>query len=183
MNDTINYDTISNAQNKLEVLMRREISILRELLGNMQEEQNALVSNDVEGLKNIMDTRHPLMDLMLQVRQQRLDVFNILAELRDIPIASFEHSSAGLESSLLWDCIGDECCEIISLKEQIIALLEKIQIQSNQNNYLIENRIALTKKIVEQLQHNDKNTTYNPNGVRGKKQKNYTTITLINREG
>lgn len=138
--------------NNLEEVMTKEVSILREMLANLAEEEQGILMNEPETIKRVIEAREPILGEMMELRAQR-------------------NALSGTHTSI----------EITSLTEQIAELLKKTERQTESNQYLIEKRIGFTRSMIDQLAPKPANQTYSPFGSFPKQTK-VKTKTLINRE-
>ena len=170
MNDVDNKEL----QRKLCELMHRELDVTRELLSNLYEEQRALLDNDSEALKLVTHLRMPLMEAVLSYRQRRLDIMKVLSQ---------RHGGAD-EAEALAELLDDDsiACEILSLRDRLLEHMQRIHSYATRNNYLIQNKVALTRTMINRLHPDHGRGTYSKEGIVGGKSK-VTTITIINQEG
>ncbi len=141
----------------LEVVMRREVAILRELLSSLHQEQQALIHGQAAAVREVHKSREALVEAMSEARSERLDLIARLGEI------TAEH------------------CEIVSLRAHLIELLDAVRLQTTRNNGLLENKVQMTHQIIHQLQPKDPNKTYGSKGL-VKPSVKTATLTLINRE-
>lgn len=139
----------------LSELMSREVYILREMLSNMQQEQEAILNNNTDLLKQVTYERELMIDSMFKLREKKFE------QIEDATI--FEDP------------------ELSSFKDQIIAILDKLKRQGLRNSYLLENKVAFTKNMIYRLHPDESKQLYQGDGNYGKKVKT-TTITLVNHE-
>lgn len=166
------------AQDRLAALMKREVSFMREVLSSMQREQMALMENNTEAVSLILQERESLMANVEKVRQDRLNAVQSLAlHLK----AQGEVRSSEITLTALLENFGVDSCEILALRDQLLALLEKMNEQNARNNHLIQNRIFFSRELFQRLTPRDPNQTYNDGGELRGTQKT-RTITLINQE-
>lgn len=169
-------------KDRLQEVMSQEVHLLRELLANMDLEQNAILLNDTGSLKAVMEQRESHLYKIGQMRQERLQKIEELAVLihGDKEGKNLVKSSADLD--LLLSSLDSDSCVILSLRDQIVGLLEKMNERNTRNNYLLQNKISFNKEMIESLYPKEENTTYGPQGGYKAKQKS-TAVTIINREG
>ncbi len=170
---------IQGIQKSLREVMSREIRVLRELLANMQSEQQCHLNNDPETLKQVLGQREPLVQHLAEDRDHRLKLISELATALKKEIPEDQEIDTELSLELLKDYADEESCEVLLLRDQMLALLEQLRNTNGQNNYLIENKLSHTKELIQRLHPADPNTTY---GAQGKKQAKKTTVTVINQE-
>ena len=140
---------------RFKELINQEIVLLREMLANMQIEQESILNNETEQLKEITSQREKLIEDMLSIRQKRID---------NIPK----------------DIAADDC-ELVSLKDIMKTLLEKLKDHASRNSYLLKNKVTFTKTLIQQLHPDRSKPSYQEDGCYKKKTKT-TTVALINRE-
>ncbi len=169
----------SENQEKLIPLMAREVSVLREILASMHEEQLALLENDTETVKIVTESRETLMENLYELQEKRGIIMNNLAEDRGIQLDLEQPEKVHL--SALIDEESSRACEIFLLRDQLACLMEKIADQVQQNNYLIQSKIVFTKSLLNRLRPPELNPTYTLQGAHKAKNKT-TTLTLINQE-
>lgn len=160
--------------------MDREVRVMRELLGNMREEQDALLVSNPANLKRIMQEREPLMTMLLDCRTKRLNTLQTIAHTQGID-ANADYSLTPEAFETLCQDAHDDGCTILNLREQIVALLTQVKKQSARNNYLIENKVAMTKELIRRLYPDDKQATYSKDGTVGQRNR-VATVTIINKE-
>ncbi len=164
-------------EQQLQSIMKREIGLLREFLGSMESEQQAIMVNDTALLKSIFKERDPLLEQLLKVREQRIGILKVLAGVSE------DGDAEGQEAmEKLFDSDVIKSPELFMMRDQMLALLEKMQVHFGRNNNLLGKKVDQTRKLINRLHPADTNTTYSMDGKsKGKGRK--TTITLINREG
>lgn len=174
-----------DAQLNLKNFMRREITLIREMLSSMQREQDTLLLNNTLGLKSIMKEREELFEAMVHARNQRMQGVKNLAHLLLLDSADKDYDGQWEKGGYLDHLLltsGSEGSELLWLRDQMLALIEKMNEKNSRNNYLIQNRIRYTRQLMQRLDPNSRHPVYCENGKYAKKQ-NVTTITLINQEG
>jgi len=160
----------------LRDVLARETTILRELLGNMHEEQEAILRGDTEMLKAVMAGREPLMVTLFECRTKRLRAIQSLPFARAL--------DGNLSEDVVDSLAEDGCptsCEILSLRDQILAIIEKVKMQNERNRYLLQNKVYLTREMIRRIYPGEENATYSAKGTLGKT-KVKTAVTVINRE-
>ena len=171
-------ELIKEESQVLKALMEEEVHILRELLANLQEEQESLLVNDTIILKMILQHREPILEQMMHIRERRVDSLKKLASLTEVAMPTTdlqdEHSS-----SIFNHCDEVDNIELHSLKDQMIALFDKMKALTMRNNYLLEGKIHNTKELLKHVEPNHSSVTY---GKGGKAKNATSTVTLINKE-
>ncbi|MDF2577035.1 MAG: FlgN protein [Chlamydiales bacterium] len=176
-------DIVKSAQKRLQELMQREIAVMREMLSSMQREQDSLLLNNVNVLQMIMKDREAIFETLMSIRNERIEEVKLVATLL-YKAKGYPPNNDGQEKKLedLLDPTSSETCEIFLLRDQLLALLEKINEQNSRNNRLIQNRIRNTKELMRRLYPNELGPVYQGDGKYAQKTK-ITTMTLINHEG
>ena len=113
---------------ELQNLMQQEIEAMRSLLGNMHQEEIFILQKNQNYIKELMDERLHLISTLSLIRQNRESTTDKLAAMADL-------SHSNLEELLPPE--NENSWEIISLRDQILALLDRINLQSSRNEMLI----------------------------------------------
>lgn len=115
---------------RLQTSMKQEIAAMREMLANMVQEEVCLLSGDKTGWNRIMIERSSLLARLYELRSQRFEATELLETLAKDAEVTFDY--------LL--CLEDgQGCEILSMREQLTALVEKMN-QQNIRNSTLEGR-------------------------------------------
>lgn len=118
---------------QLEISMKQEIGAMREMLANMRQEEVCLLAGDQEAWNKIMMERSSLLERLYELRSVRVIATEQLenwAKAEAIPIENIF-------------CTDDaSSCEILSMREQLTALIEKMN-QQNVRNLTLEARKPL----------------------------------------
>lgn len=168
--------TLTFEKSSLRDALAREASVLRELLDNMHEEQEAILRGDAETLKLVMTHREPLMAALFECRTKRLRA------IQNMPFA--RSLDGNLSDEMVETLATDGCptsCEILSLRDEILAIIERVKMQNERNRYLLQNKVYLTREMIRRLYPSEENATYSAKGTIGKT-KVKTAVTVINRE-
>lgn len=127
-------DKLIKLQEELTSYMKKEIGLMREVLANMHQEEVALVMFDRKSLNQTLQERFPLVQRLSSLRLSRLETTHIIENLlspsstrKKLPIEQIlpEHQQ--------------ESCELLYLTEQIVALVERMNVQSTKNESLMKN--------------------------------------------
>lgn len=124
---------------ELKTSMESLVQVLRELLANMQEEQQALVVQDANAFASIMYNRSPLIEKMQCHRALMVEEIDKLKEQNPHPIEIETEKDRLIHLALL---AGEENVEILLLRDQILALTEQTDKQNNRNNFLLDNQLS-----------------------------------------
>jgi hypothetical protein len=120
------------AHDVLKVSLQKEVHMMREILANMHEEEVSLLLNDKGSWNQIMQNRFNLIERLSDLRLQRIQATQTIET-----IAQSIHQttdSLTLEQILPTDEVVT--CEILSLRDQVLALIERMNKQLSRNDYL-----------------------------------------------
>ena len=166
-------------EEQLVELLQRELSILREVLGSMQQEQNCLLGGMVDHLGPLLEERDGMMSVLEKVQGARKETITRLAA-----------EGKGLETEEVTENVLSLCIDISTpmgtdiflLRDQVLSVMEKIGQLTVQNSYLLQSKICLTQDMLRAVQPKPVNPTYTKRGsVAVKPEK--TSLQIINREG
>jgi hypothetical protein len=117
----------TNTHTQLQDLMKKEIEAMRKLLENLHQEEVFIVQKDRTYWSRMMEERTGLIADLSELRQSR--------EATTEKLESMEHShGASLEDLLPPD--NENSWDLVSLRDQILALLDRISLQSSRNEML-----------------------------------------------
>lgn len=108
---------------KLQQSMKKEIETMREILSNMHQEETLLQSKDKNSWNKIMEERATLILRLSNLREERLQAAEKLETLSGSP------DDTPLEELLSPQ--DEKGCETLSLRDQMVALVERLNLQSN----------------------------------------------------
>lgn len=112
---------------RLHTSMKQEIGAMREMLANMRQEEVCLLAGDRNSWNKVMVERSSLLARLYELRSQRFQATQQLEILAKKASISFENFLCQQE--------GDGC-EILSMREQLTALVEKMNQQNLRNSSL-----------------------------------------------
>lgn len=121
----------NEARDQLKISMQKEISMMRELLANMHQEELSLLMNDRGSWNNVMQQRSQLIERLSYLRVERLEATK---KIEDMVCAKDKAKEITLEEILPAD--DENSCEILSLRDQLFALMEKMNFQQCRNELL-----------------------------------------------
>ncbi len=107
--------------------LKNEIELMRELLSNLHQEELALLENDKRRFAEVMDERSDHVLSLKELRHKRLAA---TAELTKF--------AAALGKKEILPLHEEASCEILSKLDQIIALMERINLQNCRNDALFD---------------------------------------------
>jgi hypothetical protein len=129
-------------RDELKMIMKKEISMMREILANMHQEELNLNLGDQGGWTIVMQERSVLIERLGILREARIQATQKLEDL--VPLSTKRDKKTPLEQLLALD--EEAYSEILLLRDQISALLERINFQNARNQTLfhrVEHQLAL----------------------------------------
>ena len=172
----MNEDSLERKKEILVSYLKQESDLLRDVLGLMLEERDALLSNKAEELKALSARKDKVVESLLSIRDQSKLALQCLKRVLG--------GREAAECSLLeiMDEFPEEDFSSITLyKDTVESLLEKIQAETLRNEYLIKNKVSITRDMIHRLQGDQSPNTYSPEGrIQSKNKK--VKVALINRE-
>ncbi len=121
----------NEAQDKLKVSLQKEIHIMREILANMHQEELSLMLHDKSGWNRVMEERALMVKRLGGLRTDRMQATLALQSLAG---SDKKKEEPKLEQLLAQD--EASCCEILSLRDQLTALTERMNSQNTRNQNL-----------------------------------------------
>ena len=117
------------AHAELHRVMKREIETLRELLANLHQEELLILQKETSYWKTLMEERRALVEQLNDLKQSRL-----------VAIKSLEESAVQTNLSLeqLLPLSHASSWEILSLRDQILTLSDRMSLQSSRNEMLTQ---------------------------------------------
>ncbi|MGH7889217.1 MAG: hypothetical protein ACRENF_01550 [Thermodesulfobacteriota bacterium] len=101
-------------------LMKREIEIMRQLLGNLHQEELFILRKEINYWNQLMEERAHLISQLSDLRGGRLSATESLESTH--PLCDEDENS--------W--------EILALRDQILALLDRMNLQASRNEMLTQ---------------------------------------------
>jgi hypothetical protein len=129
--DTLWKQQWMETHDALRIVMQNEIRLMRELLANMHEEELVLLLNDNPGWTQVVQKRVSMLQSLKHLRGQR--------EVTTKNIEGLVFSQGKKQIIGVSDLLPSEeeiTCEILSLSDQLVALMEKINYQNTRNEML-----------------------------------------------
>lgn len=112
----------------LKETLQKEISIMRELLSNMHQEEVFLLVNDQGSLNELLEQRSIIIEKLGFLRSYRLETTQKIEKIVSKEKKPTPESMLPLEEEI--------STEILSLRDQLMALTEHMNRQQAQNQYL-----------------------------------------------
>lgn len=135
---------VAEIQANVTDLLKREVVLMREILSNMLEEESAFIEKDPKALQDVMIKRDAPLQALMKVREERSEKIREFLHLLDPQEKSV--STKNLIS--LMDAKGLESCEVSVLQDQLIALIEKMNIQHSSNDNLMMQTSLMWKDMM-----------------------------------
>jgi len=115
---------------QLKEALQKEVYIMRELLANMDQEELSLLLNDQGSINELLEQRSRIIERLSSFRLCRIDATEKIEKI--IAKGNVPTTERILPSE------EDTSTEILSLRDQLMALTEQMNRQQTQNQYLIE---------------------------------------------
>lgn len=121
------------AHNELKQSMQKEVHLMRDLLANLLQEELSLLMHDRGTWNHVMEERSKIVANLGSWRSLRLKATEKLTEL-------FLPKKMGKEIPLeeLLPTQDENSCEILSLRDQLMALADRMNHQSSRNQNLFK---------------------------------------------
>lgn len=123
-------ETLQRLTNDVTEYMKKEISIMREVLANMHQEEVALIMLDKNSLHKTLQDRFPMVETLSWLRNARMVATEAIRTLY-IPSKTKETSTNNM--AYMMELQG---CEIDYLSEQMLALIKSMNTQNCKNDTL-----------------------------------------------
>lgn len=117
----------TEAHNYLQLVMKRELETMRQLLDNMNLEEQFILRKEKQYWSSMMEERAHLIEELGSIRQDRMVVIKKLGVLT-------QHINAPLEELLPTQ--DTNSWEILSLRDQMVTLLDRMNLQTSRNEML-----------------------------------------------
>ena len=114
------------AHSQLKTSLQQEISAMREVLASLCEEELSRQLNDQVKTDQVISHRNLMIDRLNHLRSIREQAIELLEKIFGRP-ATFEE---------LFPIEEPENCEILSLRDQMLALIERINQQNTRNQHV-----------------------------------------------
>jgi len=114
----------------LQNLMKKEIDTMRQLLSNLHQEEMLIVQKETSYLNQLMEERGHLIEQLSYLREDRIAATGILEAINN------SYPNVPLEELLPLD--NDNSCELLALRDQMLALLDRMNLQCSRNEMLTQ---------------------------------------------
>ena len=122
-------NTLSKLREDVSEYMKTEITVMREVLANMYQEELALIMLDKSSLHQTLQERFPLIQRLSFLRTERMAVTEAIKHISLSPLQQ-EHTNG------IFPVMEDLGCEIDYLSEQMLALIKSMNFQNTKNDTL-----------------------------------------------
>lgn len=112
---------------RLQELMKKEIEAMRRLLGNLHQEEMFILQKDKTYWGQLIEERTTLISELSDLRQTREATTEKLESMHNMPHTTLENLLPP-DNENSWD--------VVSLRDQILTLLDRINLQSSRNEML-----------------------------------------------
>ncbi len=132
--------SITLEKQELQEAMEREVSLLRNLLTSLHDEHVAILAENESMIEDVMEERLDLVSVFEQCSKTLITITRSLAEDVELSVSDdtiLRHSEA---IELLQKCLDPDDFELLSLRNQIQALMDEIYHQNDINGQLIKNQ-------------------------------------------
>ncbi|MBP7075138.1 MAG: hypothetical protein KBA81_07130 [Rhabdochlamydiaceae bacterium] len=113
----------------LQLVMKRELETMRQLLDNMNLEEQFILRKEKKYWGSMMEERAHLIDQLSEIRQSKLIITEKLESIT-------QRSNAPLEELL--PEAHTNSWEVLSLRDQMVTLLERMNLQTSRNEMLMQ---------------------------------------------
>jgi len=127
---------------QLQGLMKREIDTMRELLGNLHQEEILILQKDMSYWNQLMEERAHLIGQLSDVRQNRISTTASLESM-----AAPSQPNIPLEELVPYD--NENSWELLALRDQMFALVDRMNLQCSRNEMLTQ--LAKHQPALQQL--------------------------------
>jgi len=114
----------------LQNLLKKEIDTMRELLGNLHQEEMLIIQKEMAYWNQLMEERGHLIQQLSHLRQDRMYITEILESM------NHSHGNVPLEELVPPD--HENSWELLALRDQILALLDRMNLQCSRNEMLTQ---------------------------------------------
>jgi hypothetical protein len=118
----------TETHNHLQLIMKRELDTMRQLLDNMNLEEQFILRKEQKYWSNMMEERTHLIEQLDNIRHDRVIVTEKLESMT-------HRSHVPLEELL--PSQDTNSWEILSLRDQMLTLLDRMNLQSSRNEMLL----------------------------------------------
>lgn len=118
-------------KNELKASLQKEVHIMRDVLANLHQEELSLMMRDQSCWNQLMQERAVMLERLDTWRNMRIQATKKLMEasgrknlIHEFPVEE------------LFSKEDDSACEILSLRDQLLALIQRMNLQNSHNQNL-----------------------------------------------
>lgn len=117
----------TETHNYLQLVMKRELETMRQLLDNMNLEEQFILKKEKKYWRSMLEERTNLIKELEKIRQDRriaMEKLEMLTRRSNVPLEELLPS----QDTNSW--------EVLSLRDQMVTLLERMNLQTSRNEML-----------------------------------------------
>lgn len=119
------------AYEKLKTSLQKEVALMREALANFHQEEFSLLMNERENWAKVMEQRSDMVINLSNLRQERI---RATKELQKLAKETLKKTTISFQELFAQEDVISG--EILSLLDQILALVQKLNLQNARNDFL-----------------------------------------------
>lgn len=131
----------------LNVLEEQKKNLI-ELHSNLQKQQKALTANNADDLESVVNEQEKILHNIRNYEQQRI---LFMTQIYSCAQFKLEHNSISSLLAILKDKDTEHYNSLLSLKNDITNLMNKINVLNGQNSYIIENARKFIRDLMQNL--------------------------------
>ncbi len=116
---------------QLKILLQQEVALMREILANFHQEEFSLLMHEKETWAKVLEQRSDMVVTLIGLRRERTRITQVLQEL-----AKEKLKKTAITFQELFSQEDVVSGEILSLLDQIFALVQKLNQQNCRNEFL-----------------------------------------------
>lgn len=125
----------------LQEVMEREVALMRCLLTSLLDECNAIRMQDSHMFDNVMEERIDLIGSFEQWSEKLISLTIKLAKGAEVPVRGPRHLRHSEAIEVLQECLDPDDFELLSLRDQLSAIIDEIYLQNDINASLIKDGV------------------------------------------
>jgi hypothetical protein len=158
---------VDNLKEEVTHLLKREVVLMREILSSMCNEERALIEKNPKALQEVMLERDKPLEDLKNLREEISQKFKKFIHSSGLKLKPQEFTLVDYYKFL--DESGFETLEIMLLADQMVALTEKMNLQSLSNTHLMDDYYL--GHWQDMMQGSLKKNTHHPSCFRAKEEK------------
>jgi len=143
--------SVAIVRKELEEAMRHEVDIMRHLLSSLSDECKAIQNGDEKVIDQVLEERLELLSSFDLWSKRLIHITEFLALEEEVTIPHDRHLCHEEALEVLQECIESDEFELISLSEQLLAMLKEVHnLNANNARLLADNRSKFLHEIERQ---------------------------------